>query len=163
MHFPSFRFFQLKSTPFILLLIIVTYLINGIFYLKSQSLTSDETSFYNYAIRYLKGRPERIYPITDNSKMPVSILNTIPRITEEYILGIKAAKDNGLRDIMRGRYITLLISILSLLFVFRWAKELYNEKAGLFASFLLSICPNNLANAAFVTTDAYSVLFLLVT
>src|SRR6476469_6464261 len=47
--------------------------------------------------------------------------------------------------------------------VFRWANELYGNRAALFATFLYSICPNNLSHAGLITTDAYSVLCLLVT
>ena len=145
-----------------LLAIIVFYLINGVCYLRSQSITSDEGSFYTYAIRYLKGNPERINPVADNSKMPVTVLNTMPRLAENVFTdGIKK-NDGGVSDIMHGRYITLLVSIITILLVFRWSSELYGKKAGLFSAFLMSICPNNMASAALVTTDAYSVLFLLI-
>ncbi|MEJ7769388.1 MAG: hypothetical protein WKF89_16330 [Chitinophagaceae bacterium] len=60
--------------------LIAFYLFNGISYLKVQSLTSEENSFWNYANRCLIGKPERISTISFNSKMPVIVLNTIPRI-----------------------------------------------------------------------------------
>jgi hypothetical protein len=157
------RFSFSKYSSFILFLIIAAYLVNGIFYLNAQSLTSDEAGFYNYAVRYLKGQPERIRPVMDNSKMPVVALNTIPRITEEFILHNDVIKDGGTHDIVNGRYITLFVSMLSIFLVFTWAKELYGVPSGLFSAFIFSLCPNNLANAALVTTDAYSVLFLLST
>ena len=144
-------------------LIIVFYLINGICYLRSQSITSDEGSFYTYAVRYLKGDPARIIPASDNSKMPVAVLNTIPRLTERLLNPATKKTDGGVSDIMHGRYVTLLISVLTIFLVFVWSSELYGKKAGLFSAWLMSICPNHLANAGFVTTDAYSVLFLLAT
>ncbi|MEP6595384.1 MAG: glycosyltransferase family 39 protein [Ginsengibacter sp.] len=145
-----------------LVLIICFYLINGISYLHYQSITSDEGSFYSYATRYLKGNPERIVPDIDNSKMPVTLLNTIPRLTEQvFAPGIKK-NDGGFSDLMHGRYVTLLVSVLTILLVFVWSSELYGKKAGLFSSCLMSICPNNMANATFVTTDSYSVLLLVV-
>jgi hypothetical protein len=163
MPFQVFRFFSTKFSLLILFIIIGAYLANGIFYLNAQSLTSDEAGFYNYAVRFLKGNPERTNPVMDNSKMPVNALNTIPRIVEQHILNMKPAADGGTHDIMNGRYVTLFISVLSIGFVFLWAKELYGEKAGLFSAFLFSFCPNHLANAGLVTTDAYSTLFLLST
>ncbi|TDH17930.1 phospholipid carrier-dependent glycosyltransferase [Segetibacter sp. 3557_3] len=144
-------------------LIVIVYLFNGIQYLRSQSLTSDEGTFYDYAKRYLRGNPSRIYPRSDNSKMPVVVLNTIPRVIEQALHPGLKKNDWGLSDIMGGRYVTLFISVLTILLVFTWAKQLYGFGAGLFAAFLMSWCPNNLANAALVTTDSYSVLFLLAT
>jgi hypothetical protein len=63
---------QIKHRPVFVFLILIIgfYLINGIFYLRAQSLTSDEGSFLFYASRLAKGHPERIYPQADNSKMP---------------------------------------------------------------------------------------------
>ena len=144
-------------------LLILFYLANGIQYLQSQSITSDEHSFFDYAKRYVTGHPERIHPTTDNSKMPVSVLNIVPRAVEQLVHPGLKKNDWGASDIIMGRYITLLISIITLLLVFKWSTELYGSKAGLFALFLMSFCPNNLANAGLVTTDSYSVLFLLAT
>jgi hypothetical protein len=161
MNQPLVNFFKKYLHTVLLGLIIVVYLFNGIHYLKSQSITSDEGSFMHYAIRYLKGHPERVYPRTDNSKMPVSILNTIPRVVEHLIQPGLKKSDWGYGDIFHGRYVTLIISVFTILLVFVWGKELYGVNAGLFSALLMSVCPNNLANAALVTTDAYSVLFLL--
>ncbi len=142
-------------------LLVLFYLFNGIQYLQSQSTTSDEGSFFDYAKRYATGHPERVHPITDNSKMPVSVLNILPRAAEQLMNPGLKKNDWGTDDIRMGRYITLFISIGTLLLVFAWASELYGKKAGLFALFIMSLCPNNLANAALVTTDSYSALFLL--
>ena len=74
-----------KHVAVLLTILIVFYLINGIVYLRYQTQTSDEASFYNYAVRLLKGHPDRIIPNSDNSKMPVTVLNTLPRIMEQVI------------------------------------------------------------------------------
>ena len=155
------KFCKQHCTHLLLGLIVLFYVFNGICYLRQQSLTSDEGSFMSYAIRYVKGDPSRIYPRTDNSKMPISAVNLVPRMVESALGKVEEKHDGGLSDTMNGRYITLLISIFTILLSFQWAKELYGEKAGLFAAFLMSFCPNNLANAALVTTDSYSTLFLL--
>jgi dolichyl-phosphate-mannose-protein mannosyltransferase len=160
-HPHLFSHFKTRFVSIGLLLIIGFYLINGICYLQSQSITGDEGEYYNYAIRYLRGHPERIK--ADNSKMPVIALNTIPRVAEDIFLPGLKKNDGGTSDIMHGRFVTLLISVLSIFLVFMWSSDLYGEKAGLFSAFLMSICPNNMANAALVTTDCYSVLALLAT
>ena len=150
-----------KIAVLVLGIIVVFYLFNGIVYLNAQSVNSDEEGFYNYAKRLAKGNPERIDPVVDNSKMPVIILNLIPRATEQFFEPQKHKTDWGREDIIRGRYITLFISVLVILLVYFWAYDLYGLQAGLFAAFLMSFSPNFIANAAFVTTDAYSVLLLL--
>jgi hypothetical protein len=151
-----------KKISFLVLgVILIFYLFNGIRYLNSQSLTSDEGAFYNYAKRLIKGNPERIDPVIDNSKTPVIVLNLLPRIAEQWIHPGTHKTDMGKEDIMWGRYITLIVSLLVILMVYYWAKDLYGTAAGLFAAFLMSFSPNNLALAGLVTTDAYSVLFLL--
>lgn len=149
------------SVSILLGMIILFYLYNGVEYINAQSITSDEGSFYNYAIRYLKGQPERSEPRFDNSKMPVAALNTIPRIVENLLEPGKQKTDMGVSDMMRGRWITLFFSVFILLLVYIWSSQLYGKMAGLFAAFLFSFCPNNLAAATLVTTDSYSVFFLM--
>ncbi|MGI8952096.1 MAG: ArnT family glycosyltransferase [Chitinophagaceae bacterium] len=159
-NFSSLKFHRLKLLP---ALIIVVYLFNAIQYSQVQSITSDEGSFYDYAAKYLKGNPARTNPRSDNSKMPVVILNTIPRVIKQILYPQYKSTDGGTHDIMQGRYITVFVSVFSLLIVYVWAAELYGSAAGIFAIFLMAFCPNNLANATLVTTDSYSVLFLLAT
>jgi hypothetical protein len=160
MRFGVFSF--LKSRNRVLLsLIVIVYILNGIYYLRNQSITSDEGSFIDYAIRYLRGNPGRMYPRVDNSKLPVTVLNLAPRIVTQVVQPALEKKDWGFSDTMNGRYVTLLVSIFTILLVYLWGKNLYGANAGLFSAFLMSLCPNNIANAALVTTDAYSVLFLL--
>lgn len=59
------------------------FFINGLIYIPKQSITSDEANHYNYAIRYVKGKPQKIKPYDDASAMPFSALNTIPRVIEQ--------------------------------------------------------------------------------
>jgi hypothetical protein len=156
-------YLKIKSRPvaFLLGLVIFFYLLNGIVYLNAQSETYDEGSFLFYAARFIKGHPERIYPV-DNSKLPVIVINLIPRaISQLFHPGLKKT-DFGHSDVMTGRYMTLLFSALTILLVFHWSKKLYGEWAGLFSAFLTSICPNLLANAGLVTTDSYSAFTFLI-
>ena len=69
--------------------------------------------------------------------------------------------DGGISDAIHGRYITLLICVLAGFFVYRWSKEMFGEKAGLFSLFLFVFCPNLQANIPLVGTDAYAMLFTL--
>ena len=157
----SFPQWNKYGSRIILGVILCVYVLNGINYLQAQSITSDEGSFMEYAIRYLKGKPGRIYPVTDNSKMPVTVLNLVPKISEQIIGRATAKQDGGVEDTLNGRYITLFVSLFTILLVFIWSRQLYGEAGGLFSAFLMSLCPNNLAHAGLVTTDSYSSLALL--
>lgn len=138
------------------------YLVNGILYLRRQSITYDEPGHLNYGVRVLKGSTSRDGdPAILNSKMPVSALNALPRAVEQLRHPGLVKHDNGEDDILHGRYITLFVSLLTALFVFRWSRELYGDAAAVFSLFLFVFCPNCLAQAGLVTTDAYAVLLLL--
>jgi hypothetical protein len=151
-----------KNTPrAVLCLICLFYLVNGICYLRSQSITTDESGFYNYAKKWLKGNPERTDPVIENSKTPVIVLNLIPRVAEQCLHPELHKTDWGAEDIVHGRYVTLIISVLVIVLVYKWSKQLYGEMAGLFGAFLVALNPNIIALAGLVTTDAYSVLLLL--
>ncbi|MGB4843123.1 MAG: glycosyltransferase family 39 protein [Ferruginibacter sp.] len=152
-----------KKQRIILLLLIVAYLINGISSINSLSITADEGSHLAFGIKMLKGDPARTNPEKDNSKMPVSVINAIPRAFEQLFNKELTKNDYGESDTIKGRYITLLFSVSIILLVFTWSRKLYGINAGLFSAFLFSVCPNNLANAVLVTTDTYSVFFLLAT
>lgn len=153
----------IKKQTIILLLLIVLYLVNGIFSINALSITADEGSHLAFGIKILKGDPARTNPEKDNSKMPVSVLNTIPRAAEQVFANNLSKNDYGVSDTIKGRYITLLFSVLIILLVFNWSRKLYGANAGLFSAFLFVLCPNNMANAVLVTTDTYSVFFLLAT
>lgn len=153
----------MKKHYTILSLLVLLYLINGICSINALSVTFDEGAHFSYGIRVLKGQPARVNPENDNSKMPVSALNAIPRAVEQVFDKELKRDDNGVHDITRGRYITLFFSVGIILLVFAWSRRLYGVNAGLFSAFLFICCPNNMASAVLVTTDSYSVLFLLAT
>ncbi|MBK6938206.1 MAG: glycosyltransferase family 39 protein [Chitinophagaceae bacterium] len=161
MHQSFFPFLKKKIHSIGLGLIVVFYILNGAYYIRNQSLTSDEADFLNYAFRYVKGQPDRTNPRVDNSKLPVSVLNLTPRMVTQVLNPSLKKEDGGFSDIMNGRYVTLFVSVFTILLVYVWSKELYGKSAGLFSAFLMSVCPNNISLAGLVTTDAYSVLFLL--
>ena len=150
-----------KKHTILLSLLIVLYLINGICSINALSVTADEGSHLAFGIKMLKGDPSRTNPEKDNSKMPVSVLNALPRAAEQFFNKDLSKNDNGISDAIKGRYITLFFSVLIILLVFQWSRKLYGINAGLFSAFLFVCCPNNMANAVLVTTDTYSVFFLL--
>jgi Dolichyl-phosphate-mannose-protein mannosyltransferase len=161
-NWTSFLNINLNYKRLLLAFILLLYFINGIFYLRAQSLTFDETSHLSYATRLLKGHPERVDQM-DNSKMPISVINLIPRIISQLLNPGLKKTDYGASDVFAGRYMTLLVSVFLILLVFQWTKEMYGDRAGLFSAFLISVCPNMISNSGLVTTDSYSMLFLTLT
>jgi len=152
-----------KKNKLILFLLVLVYLINGICSINAISVTFDEGAHFSYGIRILKGQPARVNQENDNSKMPISALNALPRAVEQVFSKNLVKEDGGVSDITKGRYLTLLFSVLIILLVFMWSRDLYGNNAGLFSAFLFVCCPNNIANAILVTTDTYSVFCLLAT
>jgi hypothetical protein len=137
------------------------YFINGIIIINLNSVASDETDHMYYGLRMLKGQPQKINPYEDGSTMPVSAFNALPRAVEQILHPGLKKTDGGISDAIHGRYITLLICVLAAFFVYRWSKEMFGEKAGLFSLFLFVFCPNLQANIPLVGTDAYAMLFTL--
>lgn len=137
------------------------FLVNGLIYIPSQSITGDEGDHFNYAVRFVKGHPEKIKPFDDASTMPLTAGSTVPRIIEQLLSPSLVKSDNGASDLIHGRYFTLFFSAFIGLIVYRWALELYGRRAALVSLFFFVFCPNISAHASLVTTDAFSALFTI--
>src|SRR5678815_467425 len=140
-----------KYHPWFVALLLLVYVINGLIYIPRQSITFDEGDHYNYAVRFVKGHPEKIRPFDDASAMPISALNTLPRIVQQLVQPGFHRNDDGSSDIINGRYVTLMVSTLIGLYVYLWARNLYGRSAALFSLFLFVFCPNVAAHASLVT------------
>jgi 4-amino-4-deoxy-L-arabinose transferase-like glycosyltransferase len=60
-----------------------------------------------------------------------------------------------------GRLPTMLISLLLGFFIYKWAKELFGYKAGIFALFLYVLEPNIIAHSRYVTNDIQITFFFV--
>ncbi len=145
---------------FSLLLLLICF-VNGFLSIPQISVTADEADHFNYAVRSLKGHPEKVRPFDDASTMPISVLNTFPRVLQQFSHPELAKDDGGVSDIIKGRYLTLIVSLLTGVFILKWSTKLFGKLAGLFSLFLFTFCPNLNAHSVLVTTDAYSALFAL--
>ncbi|MBX2921744.1 MAG: glycosyltransferase family 39 protein [Chitinophagaceae bacterium] len=144
-------------------LILLLYSITELSFISSSDLTADEGVHHLYGVKILKGDPSKRSCTTDDSKMPVSALNALPRAVEQVLHPGLNKPDYGRDDTKKGRYITFIVSFFTLFLVFRWTSEWYGAHAGLFSMGLLAFCPGWLGHSGLVTTDAYSVtIFLLV-
>lgn len=145
------------------ILLIAVYFVNGIIIIKQNSIVYDEMDHWSYGKRILKRQPEKIYTYDDASAMPVSAMNAVPRAVEQLLNPGLSKTDGGFSDIMHGRYVTLLLCLLTGLYIYSWSKELFGEAGGTFSLFLFVFCPNLNAHGTLLTTDAYGALFTLST
>jgi hypothetical protein len=120
--------------------------------LHRMGLTYDEADHLQYGVNMLHGNPDRF----DDSKMPVSAWNALPGRIAEWL------PEGRLREALAGlfaaRVPTVLAALLLGLLIFRWARELYGDKAGLLALALFVLDVNLLAHSRWATTDLYAAL-----
>jgi hypothetical protein len=122
--------------------------------LRHKEVTYDEPTHYYYGYCVLQGAPRRTGAI-NSSTMPFSSLHAM---TSECLgvlrnrLGCSVDTSwNG--QIKRGRYATIVLSLLLALYVSRWSYELYGRKGALLSLSLVVFDPNLLAHGELVTAD----------
>jgi len=117
---------------------------------RHDTLTYDEPTHFRYGSNILSGDASRFIDGT----MPFSALNALPqRIASAFPPG---ALRNALARVEIGRIVTILFSMLLAYYVFRWTKELYGPRSGLFSLLLYTVSPNIIAHARLITTDVYA-------
>ena len=139
------------------------YLINGLIAIPRNSITYDEMDHWSYGKRILMRKTDKIYPFDDASAMPISGLNAIPRAVQQLKNPGLLKTDGGFSDIMNGRYVTLIVCLLTGFFIYTWSKQLFGEKGGLLSLFLFVFCPNLNGHGILLTTDAYTALLTVMT
>jgi len=121
--------------------------------LYKKRLTYDEGAHYKYGMNILSLNSDRF----DDSKMPFSTLNALPRKIWDVIGSWKWTKPlSFLRKMRTGKSMTGLFSLILGFFVFKWVEELYGTRAGFFSLFLYVFEPNILAHSRLITTDLYA-------
>src|SRR5258705_13466657 len=148
---------------YLVLGLFAVYLINGLIAIPRNSVTYDEMDHWSYGKRILMRETDKIYPFDDASAMPISGINAIPRAVQQLNNPGLLKTDGGFSDIMNGRYVTLIICLLTGFFIYTWSKQLFGEKGGLLSLFLFVFCPNLNGHGILLTTDAYTALFTVST
>ena len=138
---------------------------------KNDSLTMDEVAHLPAGYGYLTQKDMRLNPehpplIKDLGALPLLFIKNIkfPSEIPAWKSDINGQWDFGRyflyntgnpadKMILWGRMPMILILILLGFFIFKWAKELFGNKAGLLALFLFSFSPTLLAHGRLVTTD----------
>ena len=147
------------SVSWTITVLIILYIAVQSYCINKLTINIDEPVFglYGFTILKLQGNKDIE---TYGSKLPIVALNGIPRAFEQILHPGLEKADWGFEDFRRGRYVTLVASIMLGLLVFQWTKELYGEFAGLFSFLFYLLCPNFLTHSIFVHTDVYASLFL---
>ena len=144
----------------IILIMLFIYSAIQIYCINQLSINYDEGSFASYGTSLLKFQREKDV-MRYESKLPVTALNMIPRAIEQVLHpSLKRSWPESAVDIIRGRYISLFVSLLLGILIFQWSKELYNEKTASFVLLLYLICPNFLAHGIFVSSDIFACFFM---
>jgi len=168
-----------RLTNLIALCLLAFVFLIAVFSIKNDSLTMDEVVHLPAGYSYLTQKDMRLNPehpplIKDLGALPLLFINASANSAQEKIKfpsEISAWKNdiNGQWDfgryflygignpadkmILWGRMPMILILIMLGFFIFKWAKELFGNKAGLLALFLFSFSPTLLAHGRLVTTD----------
>ena len=153
-----------KGIHFYLVLgLFVVYLINGLIAIPRNSVTYDEMDNWSYGKRVLMRKTDKVYLFEDGGVMPICGLNALPRAVQQLANPGLLKTDGGFSDIHNGRYVTLIVCLLTGFFIYRWSKELYGEGGGLLSLFLFVFCPNLNGHGILLAMDAYTALFTVST
>jgi hypothetical protein len=151
-----------KPSPYkkFVILLLGLYSLLQIYCINQLTPNYDEPSFAGYGITLLKLQREKDVLLYE-SKLPVTALNMVPRSVEQLLNpGLVKTWEESVSDIINGRYVSLLVSLLLGLLIFRWSRELYGERTALFTLIFYLICPNFLAHGIFVSSDIFACFFL---
>lgn len=122
--------------------------------LRHKGLTTDESLHYHYGYRVLHGAPRR-GGVLDSSTMPFSSLHAmtsgnLAMLARATGIPIDTSWEG---QVKRGRYATIILSLLLALYVLKWSYELYGRNGALLSLSLYVFDPNLLAHGQLVTAD----------
>jgi 4-amino-4-deoxy-L-arabinose transferase-like glycosyltransferase len=144
----------------IALIALAIYAALQVYCIHQLSINHDEGLFASYGVSLLKGERNKDVVLFD-SKLPITAVNMIPRAVEQVANpGLSRSWPESTIDIIRGRYISLLVSILLGLLIFKWTRELFSPAAAVASLLLYLICPNFLAHGIFVSSDIFACFFI---
>jgi hypothetical protein len=151
--------FSRKQWSSILALLLISFFIGfNYFSMQTVSRTPDEEDHLQYGENILQGNSDRLVDyagFVDDSKMPVSVLNALPRKVA------LTTFENGpwrsfLRKLLAARLVTVLFSACIAWVIFLWSRSLYGVLPALASLFLYIFDPNIIAHSQLVTTDVYA-------
>lgn len=153
---------MIKGQRWLLLTFLFLHTCTSFYYISKQNITHDEPQYIEYAKRWLHGHPERVHPL-DDSKSPVVAVCWIPRIARQLINPGYKLYDYGRKDQAEGRYMMILFSLFTALYVYWWCKDLYGLRGWQMPLLLLLFDPLFLSYSTLITTDVACGAFLVAT
>ncbi len=148
-----------KPTLFLLILLAIHTLFTLV-YVQQQPLTNDESDYIEYAKRWVKGQPDKVYDV-DDSKTPIIAIAWLPRAIKQIIKPDLQLNDWGRSDQLMGRYVMILFFVLVFIYLYWFSKAFYGNNGWLLPIILLLIDPLFMAFSPIVTSDIASVFVLL--
>jgi len=129
--------------------------------LSHRGLTTDELLHYKYGDRILHGSPRRTGAL-DSSTMPFSGLQAAASQSLAILANASrlSVDTSWIAQIHRGRYATILLSLLLAMFVFTWSYQLYGTQGAILSLSLYVFDPNFLAHGQLVTADLSAALMI---
>ncbi|MBS4015003.1 MAG: glycosyltransferase family 39 protein [Candidatus Latescibacteria bacterium] len=131
------------------LIIFIFFMLNFSSVLREFSQTADEDKHYLYGERLTSGDSTRF----DDSKMPVTALNAVPKKVASLLGPGKVSQ--VLSRFYVARSVTVLFSCLLAFLVFHWTRQLFGFVPALFSLLIFVLDPNIIAHSQLVTTDIY--------
>ncbi|MES1217523.1 MAG: glycosyltransferase family 39 protein [Bacteroidota bacterium] len=150
--------FQHLRHTWIIALLLLGYVCIQSYCIHQLTSNYDEGLFAGYGVTILKGQRNKDIALYE-SKLPITSINMLPRAVEQ-VMHPGLSKKNLEEDITRGRYVSLLVSIILALVIYHWSKLLYGKTAALFSFCFFLLCPNFLAHGIFVSSDIFACLFM---
>ena len=148
---------------YLVMCLFAVYLVNGLIAIPLNSVTYDEMDNWSYGKRILMRKTDKVYPFEDAGVMPICGVNALPRAVQQLTNPGLLKTDGGFSDINNGRYVALIVCLLTGFFIYRWSKELFGENGALLSLFLFVFCPNLNGHGILLNMDAYAALFTLST
>ena len=164
------------KTKFIMILFLIILALN-IFSIINKAIAIDEMAYISNGYLFLK---KGLFFI-DNAPPLIKVLSGIPLLFLNLELPpnyydlyannkfiefganfLYTANNNPNLITFLGRILPILLTFLLAFFVFKWAKELYGLKAGLFALILYTFSPNILAGSRLAKTDFGITCFMFI-
>jgi hypothetical protein len=160
-----------RTTNIVAIILLSLMFFLAVFSMKDDSVTMDEVAHLPAGYSYLTQKDMRLNPehpplIKDLAALPLLFIQGInfPSEIKAWQEDINGQWDFGYhflyqmgnpvdKMIFWGRIPMILILILLGFYVFKWARELFGNKAALLSLFLFSFSPTLLAHGRLVTTD----------
>jgi hypothetical protein len=144
-----------KRIKYGLVLLCVLHIIFSAWYISQRDICADEPQYIEYAKRWLHNHPDRIIPL-DDSKTPLTAIAWLPRMVQQFKHQDLKYNDWGKSDQKAGRYVMMIYTLLTALYIFGWSKKLLRGYWSLLPVALFLFDPLILGHSGIIGSDIAS-------